>query len=631
MSFFESRVLNNWRFLRALVLVFCSGLFATGCGGGGGGGRGTEPAFDPEGDTPGNAVVVVPDGGSFAGAIDFGGDDDWFTFRAGQGITYTLQIVGFPPDPSLLPELDLTDRFGTTLAAQIVSFNGVDQIANTTGTDGGEPYDIDPAPQTPIAEIVFLGDSRIIWAAPTTNDFFIKIEHIDELVGTGHYVLNLSSSQRGLTNTGRVQSAEQFIEIRDDDDECFILEDFVAGFIGGLSWDFSLGGVGLVFSRDTDSVFFKDCDGVFDDDPQTKAFHLHWGIPDIRNPLNSAQNFQPCPPDDPHCFMLDLGDDPSVRVELPDEVIRTMAGFDWYFDAHFTDDFDTWPFPVAVSMPWGDLYSLFESEMPMSESSVSRDGSLSEAQRSHIPDFTLFYDSSLKALQIARRTYNSPFLGGLFAADAESFAGDILTVYAPGLGGLAPEVIVAPSVIPNPKDPPDFLDLTSGAVEPGFRNVIRQLSDAEAEDLRDAYYETGIYFEVTDAISGQPISRADVRPLTPGVRSLEIQDVPFPEIFIPTRSSGEPLRKGTINFASDYTGGGQITVISNGQVLGVLNDFLEEGQTPECGETHTGQSLAAEYWPNSYPYKAVAEDGTEWQGHFEILGGACETLVLSVE
>lgn len=96
-------------------------------------------------------------------------------------------------------------------------------------------------------------------------------------------------------------------------------------------------------------------------------------------------------------------------------------------------------------------------------------------------------------------------------------------------------------------------------------------------------------------------------------------------------SDDGPLRKGTINFASDYSDGGQITVYSNGKMLGVLNDFLKAGQEAECGETHTGLSLAAEYWPHRYPYVAVAEDGTEWKGHFEIQSGGCETLVLSVE
>ncbi|MCH8204889.1 MAG: hypothetical protein IID09_06965 [Candidatus Hydrogenedentes bacterium] len=296
-----------------------------------------------------------------------------------------------------------------------------------------------------------------------------------------------------------------------------------------------------------------------------------------------------------------------------------------------TDDFDLLPTPAVVSIPWGDVYGLFESDLPMSESNVMpRNRSLFEAQRSHIPDFTLFYDSSLRVLQIARRTFDPVFAGGLVPADAESFAGEVLTVYARGSGGFDP--VVGASIIPDPKDPPDFLDLLFGEVEPGFRNVIKQLSRTEAEDLRDAYYSTGIYFEVTDRSTGQPIARADVAPLTPGLRSLEIQDVPFPTIFFPSRSSDGPLRKGTINFASDYAEGGQITVVSNGQVLGVLNDFLEEGQTaPECGETHTSQTLAAEYWPHRYPYKAVAEDGTVWEGHFEIRSGACETLVLSAD
>ncbi len=645
MSLIESRLLNNWRFWRALTLVFCSGIIAIGCGGGGGGGglpespipcsQPSDPCYDPEGSTPEDAVVIVPDGAAFPGKINFGGDVDWFTFRAGHGVTYTLQILGFPFEPGLLPEKDLTAGPETSIVAQIISFDGLNQIANTTSTGGGTTmYDIDPAPREQVEGIFYIGDSRITWTALTTNDMYFKIQHPESITGTGHYVMHLASSQNGLTNTGRMQWASRHFTLYSDDGDLLFDSDANGGVaVTSVNWGLDFPGLnpvwGVGFAIGGSIVFFLDQDGVPEEDPQTIAHHLHWGVPDIRIPQNSA-NFQACPPD-PHCIMFDLGEN-SLEVPTP-EVIRTMTGFEWYMDRHITDDFDVLPYPVVVSMPWGDVYSVFESDVFMSESNVVlRDGSrVPESRQAGGPDFTLFYDSSLKSIQIARRTFNSPFLGGLFWADAEWYEGDILTVYAPRPEPLGPRVVIGPSTIPAPKNPPEFLELLTGDVLPGFRNIIRQLSDDEAEALRDAYYETGIYFEVSRWDTGQPVARADLAPLTPGVRSLEIQDVPFPIIFFPRASDG-PLRKGSINFASDYAEGGQITVVSNGKILGVLSDFLDEGlEPPECGETQAGQSLTAEYWPHSYPYKAVAEDGTEWKGHFEIRGGACETLVLSVE
>ena len=81
---FASRTLNDWQLWRAFALALAFGLNAVGCGGKGGssgGGGAPPPVDDPEANTPGTAIVIVPDGAGFAGAINFGGDEDWFTFR----------------------------------------------------------------------------------------------------------------------------------------------------------------------------------------------------------------------------------------------------------------------------------------------------------------------------------------------------------------------------------------------------------------------------------------------------------------------------------------------------------------------------------------------------------------------
>ena len=78
-------------------------------------------------------------------------------------------------------------------------------------------------------------------------------------------MLHLASSQLGTTDTGRIQHAGQFIVIFDDMG-CRILEDFVQGFAGFFRWELGLGGVGFTLTADTDTIRFKDCDGVFDED-----------------------------------------------------------------------------------------------------------------------------------------------------------------------------------------------------------------------------------------------------------------------------------------------------------------------------------------------------------------------------
>ncbi len=286
------------------------------------------------------------------------------------------------------------------------------------------------------------------------------------------------------------------------------------------------------------------------------------------------------------------------------------------------------------------MYSFFETALDARESNVIlRDGTRLvdvDGNRGVGPGFNLFYDTALKTFQVSRRVYfpgdvrsGDPFEfdpfdipGEILLADSEPFTNDRIRVHSGGVGEVGP-VLIDLGFIPLPRHPPTTLSNNQGFTvpeSPGFRNVIKQLSNAEAELLRAAFYGDGFYVEITDNSNGQPLARAE------GFLEIALFDAAR------RAANGEPLTKGTINFASEYGDGGEVTVISNGKIIGVLNEFIEMGgDPPDCGIVPTGQSVSAEYWPSEYYDRAFAEDGTEWEGHFQVISDSCATIVLAVE
>src|SRR5690606_32041058 len=103
--------------------------------------------------------------------------------------------------------------------------------------------------------------------------------------------------------------------------------------------------------------------------------------------------------------------------------------------------------------------------------------------------------------------------GFLVDPDYAAFVGDRVRVREGQPGENGPVLIdlgTLPAIVPPPTiefPNPTFLKIE----EPGFRAPIRQLSDEEAEELRDAFYDEnrGFYIEVTDAQTQQRIARAE--------------------------------------------------------------------------------------------------------------------------
>ena len=337
-------------------------------------------------------------------------------------------------------------------------------------------------------------------------------------------------------------------------------------------------------------------------------------------------------------------------------LLRTLFGFPWYTDVHVSDALDNFYVvgdlyggtleaiwqgaPAVVSLPEAGIYGVFESELEMSSTNLRSNGEpLSEAERGTIgPDFTLHYDSALKTFQIKRQRNLVLFEFGYPTPSTEDpsfddtsidYAGNSIGVYPLG-GSINGAPTINLGTIPFPQSPEavgDCPPCSAVDYEPGFRNRLSQLSDSEAELLLDMYYSTGISVVIKDGdiVDGTPRAQADSHPDDSSGLEIAVERVRSNG----TRAPRGVIERGYVNFASDYAAGEAITVVANGKVLGTIDSFIGGDSNPECGELEASEALAADYWPERYPYHAIAADGTSWEGHFEIRDGECSTIVLS--
>ncbi len=702
---------------RVTLTALVAGLALTGCGGGGGGGNGICAECDEDLNIPSSARVIIPDGANMPGQINYPTDQDWFRFRGIEGVFYTLQIEGFPPDPDVSLSLDLTGDGIDLLQAEIRVFDAVTQLQNSTGSQGGSAYDINAA-GIDSGTLLTLGDSRIVWACPLTNDYYIRIRHRREFTGIGAYEVHLGSSQLMtiFSSEPRLQTGARYVDLFDDDG-VNLWDNWVSGFIKANHFEFieSLGAVVIAdFEVGTSATVVLPGNA----DPESLAMHMHVGYPNVFAPEAS---FNLTDLGDPagHAFILDIplielrdagtpesssnpamtsavfnvdGEDVRVPVLVEttgsatselgeahrfrmtialgdaiaadgsrgidpgvfdETILRTFFGFPWYFDLHVQPDLDLDPFPVTVSLPQADLYQFFETDLVASDNNVILpDGSRlidSESRGVGSVSFSIFYDTALKTFQVAEQQYfiqaETPAPPGCGCEDARGtdvgsndvppptpfvidpdyadFVGDRVRVHRGGPGETGPTIIDLGTLPPlTLKDVDDLID--DG---PGFRVPIRQLTDPEVDRLREAFYGDGFYVQVTDRFTGAPLVRAE------GL--LEISTFPFlepcsfPPCNPPDHSRDiQQYRKGKVNFARTTNASENITVILNGERIGVLDEAVSRDNLPACGLTGDGRTLAAELWPETYFWRAFAEDGTSWEGYVTITPDSCETVLL---
>ncbi len=679
---------------RLAAVALAGGLLAAGCraGGGGGGGGGDATgiaATDDHGDLFLEATLITPsgksDGANVRGQINYPGDLDWFKFRGIQGVGYTLQVTGFPPDPDVRPDLDLTGDGTRLLVPAILDVRGLEQLVNTAGEQDGDPSDVLLAGTEGTEGFVQIGDSRFMWVCPTTNaEYVFVIGHERRQTGIGAYEVRVASSQLMTVDSSDTifQSGARFVFIADQSGVWF--SDFMWG---GLQYtyleyeeaiDVTTNGFGFLIS---DLVFRPD-----NDTPEPVAVHAHYGFPNNFVQAESTGTFV----NDHERFaevQFDFGRarSPGDVVaatgsgKLPDGtefrfpvearivenaestpagwytveakvnfdeiccggsggfdfdagVVRAFTGFDWYMDLHPQPDVEEVdPVPLASSRPLGDIYQVFETHFEMSQGNVVRaDGSrLPESERGG-PSFVIYYDAALKLFQVATQEYqyspHYPYPGFFIDPDYSSFVGDRVRVHAKGPGEVGPVIIelgTLPEIAPPPTArAPDFRETV--AEEPGFRAPIRQLTDSEALALREAFYDTGFYVEVTDRFTGEPLRRAE------GLLEISFFDELEPCSFPPCSGLGpmEKSQKGTATFASALAGEGPVELYVNGELIGSLSETVSAGDLPGCGVEGDNRTVATEIWPETYYWHAHGKNGKTWDGHVTVTGGACNLVVI---
>jgi hypothetical protein len=684
--------------LVALVSIAAS---ITGCGGGGGGGGAGGPAQPPgiptvdlHADTPFGATKVFADGGIITGAINLPGDVDFFQLNMTEGVYYTIQLEGFDTREPDLGQAD-GQAFGR-IGLSVLKIDGFTQLFNSTGTDEGTPYDIEAVG---IGTGTFVGDSRVSIVCPATGAYYFAIG-ANEVTNVGNYEVKVASSQvafvpgRVFTFGGRplyiidTSGADAFVAADETRVDGFAT---VAGYEQGLIASANLP-VNWGISR---LIRLKDAMGMFDDDPQTPALHLHIGHPSTNPNTQIAVNNTPGDPPHPSIVAVDLpirrspgkytetrfaefmatdrGKEVRVPIEvdieyeitaeggmegiatfdlssgiargggaldLTDQLVRTITGWDFYLDVHWTNDLDLDPRPIAQSLPHGDIYQMFESDLVATPPGFTIPPSIGLARpvTAELPlgFLDILYSSSLSRFQMQNRIYTG-FVDSTSTAvvstPAHSYEFMNLAVHAGGVGEVGPKLFDVGLIPPNqfyPDHDIQFFNSMSTPnlrnyntlgftdYEPGLQNPIgEQLTNEEINLMREAFYGGGFYLEVTNGF-GVPVVRAEGN-------ALEWQIVPN-DVLQPFSRTGTAYTRGTASFVTEYAGGA-VTVIANGENLGQITSPID-GDVPACGEGGLGEVVSAKFIPQEYYYKAFAADGTEWDGFFTVPDAGCTTISL---
>jgi hypothetical protein len=673
----------------SLVALLGIAVSITGCGGGGGSGS-TGPAVPPgvptvdlHSDIPFGATRVFPDGGIMTGAINSPGDVDFFAMNLTEGIGYVVQFEGLTVrEPSISTETGLGFR---RMAIDMLLQDTVTTLPNSTAATGF--YDINPpAGFDDEAGTIRLGDSRVFFVAPATGTYFFALTH-GIITGTGNYEFKVASSHfavmRGRWTVGQ---RNVFIENTEDEDPANHY-DVVNQRVNGqlrVSYFEPTQGI-LVVSGSTTSVFLLDQDGVPDEDRQSQLLSMHNGQPNTH--FDAHLGVVETAPTDMHSSILDVTfarrSEPGVykessyveymadtgsgkdrhpvkvdsEYEIDDtgnmtfevrfdfntgpsrggenfsasnEAFRTFFGFDWFLDMHFTTDLDLFTIPIVQTLPHGDMYQLFETDFVLNPPGETFIPLVSDRVISNDLPFgsiDVLFDSSLSRFQMQYQHYfDFDLLGSVRTSAPHLYVGQNLAIHAGGPGEIGPKLFDVgiipgneqyPHHIFNPPFPlrPTFVDH-----RPGQQLMIGdELTNEELNLMREAFYGDGFYLQITD-FGGSPIVRAEGN-------TLEIQLDPN-DVLQPLGRSGAGTKytRGTASFVTEHDGGA-VMVIANGENLGTITSAIN-GEPPTCGNGEVGQVVSAKFIPQEYFYKAIAEDGTEWDGFFTIENGGCTTVVL---
>ncbi len=658
--------------LRSVALLLCAALIAPACGGGGGGsgaaGPQTEDGPSPipeEDDNPDSifpgpgqpALKVVGVGkGSVTGFINTPGDVDYFRMNLVGGVTYGLQGPSFFESTfSNSPGSLLFDFFDSTGATPI-----------TTTQDSGWPAGINDD----------TGNLRFLWLTPYTGTYYLTVR--DSFISTTRdYSFRLTSSQiaAGTAREGVVSNLRSFQFLFDASGDGFVrfrgptpqnrIEGQPLSFLTGtmtplgVALNIDIGGnvVASVSSPSAvvpDDIFFLDDDGVPNTAPETGAFHLHYGIPseDMADGQDDTfWNFDPTSPIFPFTgpnFNANLNQKSGNQVDphpiaadwtiftvdlITEDVVHLLAGQNWYMDAHFHTQYDLidplggpgGSLPIVSSRPQGG-FSFFDSRLVLNGfETVPPTGSTNTLEVYYSDESQVFY---------IQYGVNSPLVGSA------------IHIHAGAPGQVNSNVLIDLGTVPFPTTRPAYepeqVPLgpnNSSRFIPGVENIIKKISNAEANALNEATFSAGWYLDVHTTpffiefpeIRSDAILNANLEVVSSRITSTFTvsgqDDGANPGV---VRSLAGPT--GQVSFVGDELAYGPVIVYLDGAPIGQLDIALASDDLA-CGVDSPGQSIVVTAQPGTYKYHGSAENGIYWEGEITIEedGGGCVTIVLTEE
>lgn len=526
---------------KSMAFSLCAVLVAAGCSGGGSSGSGTPRSNenlnvggpDTIGNTLDQARSVRVGDGIVESFINTPGDIDYFTFDLHGGNLYGIQFAGLHSSnvEGNLGRVEYSIQYFApgSEPGNFDTFPSIGTLAFPSGVDTDE----DTANLADIFVPPYSGRYYLRFSGERANDvgqyrFRIASSRLGESIPRGDARLSDDPTSLGFTRNRR-----SYVQIFDPDDGFELFEGPATSFTDSSStylegelavpWIAVYGvrlNVGEPAFFDTEvetldtipytypEVFFKDQEGVTNDDPETNSVHIHFGIPsgdlndDIddtawfgESPGNTFQNFRPSinlqDSTDDHPTIVAIDGESEATFDLT--LLHLIASQDWFMDVHFTTNYAAYPFPIVTSHPQGGI-RFFDSAFVLNGfETVPATGSTRELEVVYNDSFQVFYIP--------------------YDVDSE-LAGSPIHVHQGAPGEEGPILINLGTVPELTKRP--FLEsalLGSQDFVPGVENIIKRLTDAEAKLIRDAAFSTGWYLDVHTEpfFVVKPEIRADAR------------------------------------------------------------------------------------------------------------------------
>lgn len=636
---------------KSAAFSLCAILVAAGCSGGGSSGSGSPDQSqnvsvggpDVHGDSFSDATIVRLGDGIVQSHINTPGDLDFFEFQLTGGSLYGLQFAGFPGSEVVNPNDNDLQYFL------------IDGAGNEIETQFGLlPY---PAGVDSVAED---SNPRDAFIAPFTGKYFLRFS--GEFANSiGAYDFRLTSSRLGVTFGrgdvdsggpqfgGTVTNFRSYVLIRHPEGE--LAFEGPTPFNAGGPTD-ALGAVlnqgGIQFTGVSDEgtpprfslavevfepgagathgdIFFRQTSGDLEEDPESPALHIHFGIPsqDLSDGIDDIDWSSGTPVDDfrQDINMQDLPDAHPIVADITEgaegvgeDVLHLIMSQDWYIDWHFTNKLDLYNIPIVSSHPQNG-FRFFDSAFELNGfETVPPTGSTRELEVVYNDEYQVFY---------------LPY--GLDSA----LAGSPIHIHSGGPGEEGP-VLIDLGTVPGPATRPVLESFRLGEPNfvPGVENVIKRLTNTESKLLHNASFAGGWYLDVHTEpfFVVKPEIRADMNFATnfevaTSLVSFSSEDE---RVVGDDKSTAFTLAKqpqeGTVTFVTETTEYGDIQAVLNGEILGSIANVASPDDVA-CGESVDGAAVVGEILPGTYYYRAFG-DGVMWDGHVTVDEGGCTTIVL---